>query len=81
MSANSEPEPMAYIGRSACGCIVEAWVDRSARRDEIAEALRAMVLEGYTVERVTVEYVRENLKACPHKDRQLELVDPGPSEN
>lgn len=61
-------EQMAYIARKACGCIVMACVDSplpECRKDNAKEIGKA-IKDGLTIERVTCEYVRQNMKRCPH---------------
>ena len=63
---------MCYIGRKPCGCIATTFIDTPGHRHYIAKALHDWVLSGLIVERVTVEFVRENWpNDCPHKTRQL----------
>ncbi len=59
------PEPMSYIGRAPCGCIRFAAVDEPAFAKETAQAVARIIEDGGTVERVTCQYVRENMKRCP----------------
>ena len=58
---------MSYIARKSCGCYVAALVistDNMERfRDDAKEVLKWM-RDGLTVEPVTVEFVRANLKGC-----------------
>lgn len=62
-TTTTAPEPMAYIARKACGCFVWAGVDVPNRgKDNAKEAAWAMK-KGYTVERVTCQYVRENWRS------------------
>lgn len=56
---------MAYTARKECGCMVAAAVDDN--RDQvktIANEVAGWIKEGYTVERVTCDYVRENWRTC-----------------
>lgn len=52
-------EPMAYIGIAPCGCIRMAVTDRPEARRAAAMEIAAAIRSGYTVERVTCEYVRQ----------------------
>ena len=68
MSTKIKDEPMAYIARKACGCIVMACVDvplPEVRKDNAKEISKA-IRDGLTIERVTCEYVRQNMKGCSH---------------
>jgi hypothetical protein len=56
----TETEPMAYIARAACGCIKLATVDSPRRAETNAKEIAACVKLGYTIERVTCAWVREN---------------------
>ena len=58
----SAPE-MAYLARAACGCTKVATIDRPEMADLNAEMIAECIRDGLTVERVTVEYVRENWRA------------------
>ena len=49
----SDAEPMSYIGRKACGCIVAAVVDMQDHKKETAKAVRQFISDGLTIERVT----------------------------
>lgn len=66
---------MSYVARKRCGCIVSAIVDVPEMKKEIADALSEWVRAGYTVDRVTVDEVRQNFTGihCPHEPVQLEM--------
>jgi hypothetical protein len=69
VSTDEDEDEPAYIARAACGCIVMAIADDEApdwkkhTANEIAKAIR----RGLSIERVPAQYVRDNMKACPHK--------------
>lgn len=50
----------AYIARCKCGCggIVMATVDIPEHAEEVAKEVAACIRDGYSVEHVTVGYVR-----------------------
>lgn len=54
----------AYVAKKSCGCVVAAHVDRPQYKNEVAKEVSRWIKEGYTVERVTQEFVRLNLKGC-----------------
>jgi predicted alpha/beta-hydrolase family hydrolase len=68
-------ESEAYIGRCHCGSVVAAYVieyegagaeeHKRAMSREVASWIRS----GLAVERVTCQYVRENLRFCKCSDR------------
>jgi hypothetical protein len=60
MTTTDTAEPMAYIARAACSCIKLATVDTPARAKTNAKEIAACVKLGYTIERVTCSWVREN---------------------
>jgi hypothetical protein len=60
-----EPEPMTYIARKDCGCIVFAGVDTPEMRKENAKEVASCIRDGYTIERVTCQFVRETDWFCP----------------
>ncbi len=60
-------EPMSYIGRAKCGCIRYAAVDTPDMARQIANDIVKIIRDGGTVERVTSEYVRQNMRRCTHK--------------
>lgn len=64
-------EPMSYIARKSCGCIVFAMVDdhtdNKEYRKDLAKELSKCVKQGLTIERVTSQYVRDNFTICKHK--------------
>lgn len=58
-------EHMAYVGYCGeCGGIVAAVVDEPGRPRETAKDVARYVRDGYRVERVTCQFVRENLRGC-----------------
>lgn len=62
-TTTTDPEPMAYIARKACGCFVWAGVDVPNRhRDNAQKAFWAM-RRGYAVDRVTCQYVRDHWRS------------------
>lgn len=59
-------EPMSYIGRARCGCIRFAAIDEPDMAKENAKAIAQIIKQGGTIERVTCEYVRQNMRRCTH---------------
>lgn len=59
----TEVEPMAYIDRKACGCFVWAAVDEPYHRADNAKEAAWAIGQGYTVDRVTCQYVRDNWRS------------------
>lgn len=57
-------EPMAYIGKKTCGCAVAVIVDNVLWKDSVASDVSQMILDGYTVERVTVQESRRLVGPC-----------------
>lgn len=57
-------ESMAYIARCKCGGWVLAIVDAPDMRADIARETGKAIEQGYTIERVTCEYVRQSWTAC-----------------
>ncbi len=68
-------EPLAYIGRKSCGCIVLAIVDVPEHKKDTAKELAKAIRDGLTIERVTVEFVRKNMFwcDCDKKRKDIEL--------
>lgn len=60
---SDEPEPLAYIARKACGCFVYAGVDIPSTRKDTAKEIAWAIRQGYTVERVTCQYVRDTWRS------------------
>jgi hypothetical protein len=60
---------MSYIARCKCGCggIVFATVDKPKYAEDNAEEIRRQIQDGYSIERVTVEYVRRAPFGCYRK--------------
>jgi hypothetical protein len=56
----STEQAYAYIGRAPCGCIRFATVDEPRHAKDNAKEIAKVIKAGYTVERVTVEFVRSN---------------------
>ena len=50
--------PMAYIAVLPCGCVVEAIVDKPRYRKDIARVVKEAILDGCSIERLTVEKAR-----------------------
>lgn len=63
MSTN-DTEQMAYIARCKCGAIIMATVDAPEHANENAQEIAACLKAGYTIERVTCEYVRTHWSRC-----------------
>lgn len=56
-----------YVGIKDCGCTVAAVVDDAKtkkEKKELASDVAGFVRSGLTIERKTVEWVRENLSGC-----------------
>ena len=55
----------SYIGcRRDCGCIIAAVVDMGDT--DTAKDVAGFIRDGLVVERVTSQYVRDNMRHCPH---------------
>ena len=63
-------EEKCYIGRKSCGCIVLAVVDMPEHRKHTAKEIAKGIKEGLKIERVTCQYVRENMRRCPHGEKR-----------
>lgn len=65
----------SYIGRAACGCIraaaAEDWPD-------LLENVKEWRKSGVLIERVTHDYVRQNMRKCPHVAVQASLFEVTP---
>ena len=62
---------MAYIAKKPCGCIVLAVVDNPDHRRDVAKEVAKAIREGYIIERVTADYVRENWRCYQHESEYL----------
>lgn len=58
---------MAYVAITKCGCVVATIVDDPRWQDDIATDIADWIKDGLTIERKTVQWVRENLTFCSHK--------------
>lgn len=58
---------MAYIAKRECGCIVMACVDNPEHRRDTAKEVAQAIREGYVIERVSSDFVRENWFCENHK--------------
>lgn len=58
---------MAYIGRADCGCIKLAIVDNPEHAKDTAKEIAKAIRQGYKIERVTCDYVRNNWDCPEHK--------------
>jgi hypothetical protein len=63
-SVAAPKEPMAYIGRKDCGCVVAACIDDKEHPEYTAEDLKEFAIAGYAIERVTCEQARQMLTGC-----------------
>jgi hypothetical protein len=64
---------MAYVGIKACGCIVAATVDNPQHKREVAKDIAGFIRQGLSVERITVERVRKELKRCECEDSKIAI--------
>lgn len=60
MTEDERTAAPAYIGRRPCGCIGFAAVDIPELAKDNANEIAACIRDGWTVEHVTVGYVREH---------------------
>ncbi len=60
-------EPMAYMGRKPCDCVVALTVDLPELKKDVAKEIGKWIRDGLTVERVSLEVARESFVICPHK--------------
>lgn len=58
-------EKMAYVARRPCGCLCAAAVDDPEHRRHVDNEVVSWLRDGYPVERMTVEAVREATWTCP----------------
>lgn len=72
----------AYVGRAKCGCVRSIIVDDAhvsrANRVSLAQWMHGVIMDGQTVERLTMADSKEALMAgrhCPHVGRQLGLIE------
>lgn len=74
----NDTDGMAYIGRKSCGCVICAYADDPAHKNDISKEIAKWIKNGLTVERVPDQYVRDNFTFnCPHKTEQLSLFGKG----
>ena len=66
-------ESYSYIGRRSCGCILAAVVDMGDR--DTAKDVAGFICDSLIVEHVTSQYVRDNMRCCPHVVVQPELLE------
>jgi len=68
MKENDENYP-CYIARCKCGCtgFVVAIVDNPNHKKEVAKEIASCIKEGFSIERVTVGYVRKTPLGCQKK--------------
>lgn len=62
-TTTTDAEPMAYIARKACGCFVWAGVDVPAMRKDNGKEAAWAIAQGYAVDRVTCQYVRDTWRS------------------
>ncbi len=56
-----------YIGIKQCGCVVRASCDTEKDKKCVANDIQQYVLDGLTIERVTLDEARKRLKRCKCK--------------
>ena len=70
--AETNAEPMCYVAQAPCGCYRYAAVDLPEFRADTAEDIKKMILNGWTIERKPVSFVRSgglNLNCnCENED-------------
>ena len=54
----------AYVGRKACGCMVAATLDDPTWPKRMATDVADFIKDGLTIERVSIETVRDQLRSC-----------------
>jgi hypothetical protein len=57
----------AYVGTTACGCVVAGCVDVPGRERDTARTVAEYVRDGCTVERVPIGDARTRLQECHHE--------------
>ena len=60
-----DTEPMVYLARKPCGCVVAVQVDTPEYSRAVAKEIGNWVRDGYTVERMTVATL--HIARCPHE--------------
>jgi hypothetical protein len=63
-----------YVGRLICGCAVAVVVDEPDRPKDTAKTVHEYMLEGYTIDRMTVEDYRKNVRLSGKHTCGLETV-------
>lgn len=68
-------EQFAYVAiRRQCGCMIAAIIDSPEMKDTIPTQIARWYRLGMTVERVSDERVRQELKRCKHRPQQGNLL-------
>ena len=84
MMITDQSENMCYVGRRDCGCIVLAVVDNPEHKKTTAKEIAKGIRDGLKIERTTCQYVRDNMRKCPHKQKvkesPLSLLERGGAE-
>lgn len=65
-------DKMSYIARKPCGCIVMATIDNLEHRRDVAKEVAKAIRQGYIIERVTADYVRENWLCYQHEGEHIQ---------
>ena len=66
----------AYIGIKKCGCVVAAAVDSPDRPKDVAKDVAGFIRDGLTIERVSVEEVRERFNDCQCDEKPVAAAAP-----
>lgn len=58
-----------YVGRRKCGCVV-AWISCTVPQKDLSKEVSCWLRKGLSVERMSVDDVRTNLKLCKCVERE-----------
>ena len=61
-------QPRMYFGRAECGCVVAATMNNPNRREEVADFVRQMIIDGLAVESAENLPSFDHLESCPNKE-------------
>ncbi len=57
-------KPDSYVGRLLCGCLVAWCADNPEHQKDVARSVAKFIRNGYAVEHVVLDDVRDQLGPC-----------------
>lgn len=65
-----------YVARCKCRSVVFAIADEPGMREDLAKELPRLILDGYSIEKMTDQQVRDNFDNCKCEGKQQNIDKP-----